>query len=76
MLVFLKKKHQKDFEELLNQIAEVYADFNYPEDMDSFINYLPSKDNLQSKYSKEENITRLINLFNEFLNKEHKYLQN
>ncbi|WP_339191771.1 DUF2247 family protein [Bacillus sp. FSL K6-1003] len=76
MLVFLKKKHQKDSEELLNQIAEVYADFNYPEDMDSFINYLPSKDNLQSKYSKEENIARLINLFNEFLNKEHKYLQN
>ncbi|WFE14107.1 DUF2247 family protein [Bacillus atrophaeus] len=77
VLVYFKKMYQEDFEELLNQIAEVYADFNYPEDMDSFINYLPPKDNFnQSKYSKEENVARLINLFNEFLNKEHKYLQN
>ncbi|KXZ19962.1 hypothetical protein AXI57_00870 [Bacillus atrophaeus] len=77
VLVHFKKMYQEDFEELLNQIAEVYADFNYPEDMDSFINYLPPKDNFnQSKYSKEENVARLINLFNEFLNKEHKYLQN
>ncbi|MBG9812055.1 hypothetical protein ABD68_10630 [Bacillus endophyticus] len=76
ILAYLKIKHQDDFEELLNRIAEVYADFNYPEDMDSFINYLPPKDGFDpSKYSKEENVLRLINLFNDFLNKEHQYLQ-
>ncbi|WNN74777.1 DUF2247 family protein [Lysinibacillus capsici] len=77
ILAYLKMKHQNDFEGLLNKVAEVYADFNYPEDMDSFINYLESKDGFNpSQYSKEENVTRLINLFNDFMNKEHHYLQN
>ncbi|MBU8773147.1 DUF2247 family protein [Cytobacillus oceanisediminis] len=77
ILAYLNIKHQDDYEELLNKIAEVYADFNYPEDMDSFINYLTPQDNTNpSLYSKEENITRLINLFYDFLNKEHRCLQN
>ncbi|MFT9820057.1 DUF2247 family protein [Lysinibacillus sp. NPDC056185] len=77
MLAYLKMKHLADFEELLNKVTEVYADFNYPEDMDSFINYLPPKDGYNpSQYSKDENLARLINLFNDFLNKEHQYLQN
>ncbi len=76
-LAYLKMKHQDDYEGLLNKVAEVYADFNYPEDMDSFINYLEPKDGFNpSQYSKEENVVRLINLFNDFLNKEHQYLQN
>lgn len=77
ILAYLKMKHQDDYEGLLNKVAEVYADFNYPEDMDSFINYLEPKDGFNpSQYSKEENVVRLINLFNDFLNKEHQYLQN
>ncbi|USK65560.1 DUF2247 family protein [Peribacillus frigoritolerans] len=77
ILAYLKMKHQDDYEGLLKKVAEVYADFNYPEDMDSFINYLEPKDGFNpSQYSKEENVVRLINLFNDFLNKEHQYLQN
>ena len=77
ILAYLKRKHQNDFEELLYKVAEVYADFNYPEDMDSFINYLEPKDGFNpSQYSKEENVIRLINLFNDFMKKEHQYLQN
>ncbi|MCY9265341.1 DUF2247 family protein [Bacillus haynesii] len=77
ILAYLKMKHQEDFEELLNKITEVYADFNYPEDMDSFINYLEPKDGfIPSQYSKEENVIRLINLFNDFMNQELEYLQN
>ncbi|MED4079458.1 DUF2247 family protein [Halalkalibacterium halodurans] len=77
ILAYLKMKHQDDLEELLNKVAEVYADFNYPEDMDSFINYLEPKDGFNpSQYSKEENVTRLINLFYDFMNKEYHYLQN
>ncbi|EWG08815.1 DUF2247 family protein [Cytobacillus firmus] len=77
ILAYLKRKYQENFEELLNKITEVYADFNYPEDMDSFINYLEPKDGYNpSKYSKEENVIRLINLFNDFMNQIHDYIQN
>ncbi|MDD9311758.1 DUF2247 family protein [Cytobacillus firmus] len=70
-------KYQENFEELLNEITEVYADFNYPEDMDNFINYLEPKDGyIPSQYSEEENVIRLVNLFNDFMNQEHDYLQN
>lgn len=76
LLSYLKMKYQDNFEELLNKVAEVYADFNYPEDMENFINYLEPKDGFNpSQYSKKENIMRLINLFNDFMNKEHHYLQ-
>jgi hypothetical protein len=76
ILTYLKVKYQDDFEGLLNEVAEVYADFNYPEDMDSFINYLEPKDGFNpSQYSKEESVIRLINLFNHFMNKEYHYLQ-
>lgn len=76
ILTYLKIKHQDDFERLLNKIAEVYANFNYPKDMDSFINYLPPKEDFNpSQYSKEENIVRLINFFNDFLKRELQYLQ-
>ncbi|MDD1505918.1 DUF2247 family protein [Lysinibacillus sp. CNPSo 3705] len=77
ILAYLKMNYLDDFEELLNKVTEVYADFNYPEDMDSFINYLPPKDGYNPlQYSKDENLVRLKNLFNDFLNKEQQYLQN
>ncbi|MBD1221954.1 DUF2247 family protein [Virgibacillus halodenitrificans] len=77
ILAYLKMKYQDDFEELLNKITEVYADFNYPEDMDTFINYLEPKDGFNpSQYPKEDNVIRLINLFNYFMKQEQAYLQN
>jgi hypothetical protein len=77
ILIYLKRIHQDDFEELLNKVAEVYADMDYPEDMDSFINYLTPKDGYNpSLHSPEENVARLINLFNNFLNQEQQFLQN
>lgn len=77
VLAYLKANYQDDFKALLNTITEVYADFGYPEDMDSFINYMkPKRDEINPpQYSKEDNIIRLINLFNDFMNKEHHYLQ-
>lgn len=77
ILAYLKLEHQDDPEGLLNKITEVYADFDYPEDMDSFIIYLEPKDGFNpSQHSKQDNVNRLINLFNDFMNKEHHYLQN
>ncbi|WZY01535.1 DUF2247 family protein [Bacillus sp. FSL W7-1360] len=76
VLSCLKIKHQDDSEELLNKIAEVYADFNYPEDMDNFINYLVPEDGFNpAQCSKEKSVARLINLFNDFLQKEQQFLQ-
>lgn len=76
VLTNLKIKYQNNFEELLNKIAEVYADFNYPDDMDSFIYYLKPTDGFDPlQYSKIENIIRLINLFHDFMCKEYQYLQ-
>ncbi|KAA6450396.1 DUF2247 family protein [Bacillus swezeyi] len=77
ILMYFKKIYQDDFGELLNKVAEVYADMEYPEDMDSFINYLTPTDGYNpSLHSQEENTARLINLFNMFLNKEKQYLKN
>ncbi|WP_306452939.1 DUF2247 family protein, partial [Terribacillus saccharophilus] len=74
VLSLLKKAYQDDREKLLGKVSEAYADFNYPEDMDYFINYLTPLDGYNpSKHTKNENITRLINLFYEFLLKEHQY---
>lgn len=77
ILKCLKEMYQDEPKELLNKIVEVYADFDYPEDMERFINYMPPKDGYNPLlYSEEENIVRLISFFNDFLHKEQQYLQN
>jgi len=53
------KERCKEDNELLNEIAEFYADNNYPEDMVSFVNYMPQ----EVPTTKED----LVNRFNEFL---------
>ncbi|MCO4852536.1 DUF2247 family protein [Bacillus vallismortis] len=63
--------------ELLSKLAEVYADMNYPEDMEGFIYYQPSNDaGNRHLHSYEKNINRLCNLFQDFLVKEKQYIQN
>lgn len=75
ILIFIKDKYQNDLEELLVKVAEAYADMGYPEDMEIFIYYQPSKDGYNSSlYSHEENVNRLVDLFNDFLKKEKLYL--
>ncbi|MNW42729.1 hypothetical protein D3C74_199090 [compost metagenome] len=77
ILSYLKTTYQDDYEEMLNKIAEVYADMDYPEDMEDFINYLTPKDGYNPLlYSHEENVARLVNLFNSFLDKEKQNLGN
>ena len=76
LLASLKMKYPDNLKELLNQVADVYADFDYPEDMEGFINYLSPPNGFDpSRYTKEENIVRLITSFNEFLTKEQHFLQ-
>lgn len=61
---------------LLDAIEDIYADFDYPQDMESFISYMPVQDNEYdvSAHSSEENEQRLIRNFNDFLISEHKWI--
>lgn len=59
---------------LLHKIAEVYADFGYPEEMERFIYYMPSKENTELLSSEEDHIVGLICFFHKFLQKEQRDL--
>lgn len=65
-LAILEHLNQKitNYNNLLEQIEEVYALFDYPEDMNSFIYYMPS-----ANYTENSEVS-LINNFHLFLEKE------
>lgn len=62
-----------DANELLKKVEEVYADFNYPQEMEGFIAYMPVKDNVATN-SIEDNIKSMINSLDNFLIEEKKEL--
>ncbi|MBU2659470.1 DUF2247 family protein [Bacillus cabrialesii] len=77
ILLEVKSKYNDHATELLGKLAEVYADMNYPEDMEGFIHYQPSHNGCNPHlYSYEKNINRLCNLFQAFLVKEKQNIQN
>src|SRR5579871_4862333 len=61
-LLFELKQNIINKHELLEKIAEVYADFNYPFDMEDFIYYMPAKDYDPAQHTFEENQDRLLDL--------------
>lgn len=61
----------EDDNELLRKVEEVYADFNYPQEMEEFIAYMPVKDN-SVIHSSEDNKKRMINNLDNFLIEEKK----
>ncbi|UOE63144.1 DUF2247 family protein [Priestia filamentosa] len=71
----LDTEHKHSPQTLLHKIAEVYADFGYPEEMERFIYYMPSKENTELLSSEEDHIVRLICFFYEFLRKEQRDLE-
>ena len=57
-----------DNNKLLSKVEEVYADFNYPQDMEGFIPYMPIKDKCNLFINEiEYNNKRMINKLDEFL---------
>ncbi|KIH42112.1 transcriptional regulator [Bacillus sp. A053] len=77
ILLEVKSKYSDHAIELLSKLAEVYADMNYPEDMEGFIHYHPSNNGCNPHlHSYEKNINRLCNLFQDFLVKEKQNIQN
>lgn len=70
------ERKNNDYDALLENIANLYSDFNYPDDMKGFIYYLEPDDGYDpSKYTRSENIERLINRLDSFLQSEKKALQ-
>jgi len=64
------KIKQMEFDDLSNKLDELYASFNYPEDMEEFISYMPIKDNYDPTiHTREENMERIFKKIDEFLNK-------
>ena len=70
LLVKLKSENLK-IVDLLYRIADIYAQFGYPNDMENIIYYLPPTDGYDPiKHTQNENYERLIRLFNDFLKRE------
>lgn len=67
-IIILSELQNESDDELLLKLEKVYADFDYPSDMNEFIYYMPPTDEYDpSVHSDEENKERLINKFNEFM---------
>ncbi len=65
-----------DFSSMFDQVEQVYALFGYPEDMLSFIPYMPPQDNYNPiLHTNLENQTRLLNNLNVFLNTERDFFK-
>lgn len=71
------KELSGDNNAVLNAVENVYADFDYPSDMDSFISYMPADDDKYdaSKHTQKENEQRLIKKLNLFLKKETQWIK-
>lgn len=66
------------FADPLAKVEEVYADFNYPQEMEQFIRYMPETDSSYdpSKHTLEENYQRLYQKWREYLIQAKKELGN
>ena len=66
-----------DFSSMFGHIEQVYALFGYPEDMLSFIPYMPPQDNYKPRlHTNMENRNRLFNNLSVFLNIEKNFFKN
>ncbi len=54
--------HRNEFYEPLAEVENIYADFSFPSEIESFVRYMPVSDGYNSlAHTKEENINRLMN---------------
>lgn len=65
--LFENKGHVND---PLSVIEDIYADFDYPPEMQTFVRYMPPTDGYDPRnYTAEENNERLMRLFEQFLDR-------
>ena len=68
MILDYARNNSSNTKSLLEFAEEVYADFGYPEEMSSFIIYMPVSDDYKpSLHTEEENLNRLIHNFDKFM---------
>lgn len=72
LFIILKKLYEsKDsFDDPLEEIEKIYADFDYPEEIESFVRYMPIHDNKEDtsfSSSKEDNIQRIYSNWVKYL---------
>lgn len=70
------RETEKDKAKLLEQIDMVYAEFDYPEDMEKFISYMPHDDEFVSKnHTIDENRNYLVSKIDDFIKEQQKKYQ-
>jgi hypothetical protein len=63
-------ENKSSYEDPLREVEVVYAEFDYPEEMKSFVRFLPPTDGYRPQdHSKEENIGRIFDLWRKFIEK-------
>jgi hypothetical protein len=63
-------ENRNSFEDPLGYVEQIYADFDYPPEIEDFVRYMPVTNGYEpSKHSKVENENRLLNLWVGFLKK-------
>ena len=71
------RKEIIDFDNLVIKLEELYADFNYPKEMDEFISYMPVNDGYSPlKHTKNENVERILNKLDFYLEKKLEEIKN
>lgn len=65
------RQTEKDVSKLCEQIDMVYANFNYPEDMEKFITYMPmDAEYISTDHSIEENRCYLLSQLDNYISKQ------
>ncbi|MDI3438735.1 DUF2247 family protein [Erwinia sp. V90_4] len=63
--------NRNSFEDPLAEVEKIYADFDYPSEIEGFIKYMPPSDGYDpSKHSHMENINHLMDKWKNYLEKE------
>lgn len=61
-------KNRDSFQDPLQEVEEIYADFGYPEEIEQLVRFLPPKDGYRPDlHSREDNLRRLYALWAEYL---------
>jgi len=67
ILLDLFNKREK-LDDPLGKVEEIYENFDYPEEIESFVRYMPSTDDYDpSKHTYKENINRLYSNWENYL---------
>ena len=76
ILMLQLQQNEKNTQQLLEALEVLYADFGYPKEMSSFIGYMPVQEEYDpTLHTVEENRTRLIKKFENFMTDEWAWLQ-